>query len=327
MLPLPFSLARKWLRTLPAPAESVRRIAVREVEERIPTIDELGNPRTVIRTSTLASFRGPTGVVEIEQARRHTLPGFGHVYPIAHNEYVVFRDHMKLRADPQMAMSLSLPVTTNVLPHSEQDVEYPEMLPGSRTALQAQDSVRRQAFVFVVGLVLVSVTLAIWTPPPRYEPSPSFSAFTPTAPYIGIVAMPNESVVAAFPTTLLHEAQPMPSSKGVSSADNKALAAHDSLARVALAIRPWGVVYVNGSKQGTSPPVRELKLKPGRYTVEVRNDPYPPHRATIDLRTKATSRVAHDFMKAETAATKESGPSFASVSRSHTRFLSEEWPR
>jgi len=143
MLPLPFSLARKWLRTLPAPAESVLRIAVREVEERIPTIDELGNPRTVIRTSTLASFRGPTGVVEIEQARRHTLPGFGHVYPIAHNEYVVFRDHKKLRADPQMAMSLSLPVTTNVLPHSEQDVEYPEMLPGSRTALQAQDSVRR----------------------------------------------------------------------------------------------------------------------------------------------------------------------------------------
>ena len=95
---LPFRLARTWLRTRPAPEEVVKPIGLREVEERIRTIDGQGNPRTVIRTRTLASFQGPTGIVEVEHARRHTLPGFGHVYPIAENEYVVFRDQMKLHA-------------------------------------------------------------------------------------------------------------------------------------------------------------------------------------------------------------------------------------
>ena len=109
----------------------------------------------------------------------------------------------------------------------------------------------------------------------------------------------------------------MASPGGISFVNNKALAGHERLALVTFAIRPWGAVYVNGKKRGISPPIRELKLKPGRYTVEVRNDAHPPYRATIDVRTKAKAKVAHDFMNADTTAAKESSPSLASVSRLH----------
>ena len=321
---LPFQLARIWRRTLPEPQRDLPPFTVREVEERIPTIDELGNPRTVIRTRTLASFQGPTGVVEFEEARRHTLPGFGHVYPIADNQYIVFRDHMKLYAALQTEMSLALPVTTDVSSESEPQVEYQEMRSGSMTPLTPRDSPRSKTFAVVASLLFV--TFVIWTLPPQREPSPSLSSFSSTASSSGIAMVRNGSTPAALPAPLLHEPQPMAPPAGASLVNDKNVAAHQSVARVAFAIRPWGEVYVNGKKQGPSPPVRELKLKPGRYTVEVRNGAYPPYRGTIDLRTKATAKVTHDFTKTETADAKESGANFAFLSRPRTPFLSQEWP-
>ena len=326
MLSLPFRLARQWLRTRPAPESVVIPIAVREVEERILTIDEQGNLRTVIRTRTLASFQGPTGVVEVEQARRHTLPGFGHVYPIAENEYLVFRDHMKLLADPQSAMSSAVRVAPRVLPESEH-CEHPPVSAGSTMAVQAQGSVHGQTFAVVVVLAVVSVTVAVLTLPPRHAPSPSLAALTSTAPYTALIAMPNDWAMTPDPTTPVAEVQPTASPRQVSPANATKSLAHNGRAHVALAIRPWGDVYVNGKKRGISPPLRQLELKPGRHMVEVRNDAYPPYRIAIDLRGKATAKVAHDFTQSDAAAAKQPAPRLASMTRSHPRFLSEEWPR
>ena len=97
----------------------------------------------------------------------------------------------------------SAAVMTNVLPYCELDVEYPEVLPGAMTALQAQNSLRRKMLAVVGGLVLVSVTLAVWTPPPREDSSPSLTALTLMAPYTGSVAMSNEFPLAAFPTDVV----------------------------------------------------------------------------------------------------------------------------
>ena len=41
------------------------------------------------------------------------------MYPVAPDEYVVFRDHLKLRADPQMPVPATAPVMTNLPPHAE----------------------------------------------------------------------------------------------------------------------------------------------------------------------------------------------------------------
>jgi len=328
MVRLPFRLGRNRVRITADAAATVPRIEVREVEERIATIDELGMPRTLICIRTWARIQRADGVVDIEQARRYTLPGFGHVYRIGHGEYVVFRDRTRLYARSQTTTSASEPATRGRPARTERDVGHLASLPGSTAAPQSRGGARRWTFAVVGGLVLAPLTFALWTLIPRDAPSSASSgAFLPAARYAEEASTSNESNFAALPATLSDEAQPMPSPKPVAVPVRKDVAAHASASRVVFAIRPWGVVYVNGKKRGTSPPVKELKLKPGRYAVEIRNGPYQPYRRTLHLRGQATASVVHDFFAAEAASSKASAPSLASVSRSHTRFLSEEWPR
>jgi class 3 adenylate cyclase len=58
---------------------------------------------------------------------------------------------------------------------------------------------------------------------------------------------------------------------------------------VSLAIAPWGEVYVDGEKQGVSPPLHELKISAGTHTIEVRNTTFPSHVETV--RAKAGERI------------------------------------
>jgi serine/threonine-protein kinase len=68
-----------------------------------------------------------------------------------------------------------------------------------------------------------------------------------------------------------------------------------STARLALAISPWGEVYVDGRKQGVSPPMTELNLPPGTYTIEIRNSTSRPYRENVDLRGATTAKLKHKF--------------------------------
>ena len=77
--------------------------SVREIEDEIPTIDERGNRRVVIRTRTMETVLGPVGPTEVEKGRRLTLPGHGHVVSLSDTEFEVFRDHLKLRLDTDAA--------------------------------------------------------------------------------------------------------------------------------------------------------------------------------------------------------------------------------
>lgn len=68
------------------------------------------------------------------------------------------------------------------------------------------------------------------------------------------------------------------------------------LARLLLAVSPWGEIYVDGRKRGTSPPLTELKLAPGRHTVEIRNSTFVPYAETVDLKGEtATVKIKHRF--------------------------------
>jgi hypothetical protein len=327
MFSLPFRTAGKWLRAHPAAERMVRPTTLRVVEEQIPTIDELGNRRTLIRIRTLARVEGPMGLVEIEQDRRHTLPGFGHVYPIADNEYIVFHGRMKLRVDPEVAVAPQQWIRPNAPSPSEQDVEHVLGQLASVMAPAVHGSWRRKPFPLYAVFILVLLTIAVWTLHPRHQPPPPFSPLTPAIGNAGSAPTPNEAHVTASPATLLRESQPMGSPTEIPPVNNRDMAAYRSVARVALAIRPWGVVYINGKRTGISPPIKELTLTPGRYKVEIRNDTFQPHRESIDLRNMAKTKIAHDFNKAAKAAARKTESRLASTSRPHTRFLSEEWPR
>lgn len=60
-------------------------------------------------------------------------------------------------------------------------------------------------------------------------------------------------------------------------------------------IRPWGEVWINGVARGISPPVKEIKLIPGKYQVVVRNADLPPFRMTLEVRPGKPAVISHTF--------------------------------
>jgi class 3 adenylate cyclase len=72
----------------------------------------------------------------------------------------------------------------------------------------------------------------------------------------------------------------------------KAISAHGI---VTFAVSPWGEVLINGKSIGTSPPVKQHKLAPGKYKVEVRNSTLTPFITTIDVKSKEDVTIRHQF--------------------------------
>lgn len=64
---------------------------------------------------------------------------------------------------------------------------------------------------------------------------------------------------------------------------------------VRLDIRPWGEVWINGVARGISPPVKELRLIPGKYQVVLRNAGLPPYRATLEVKAGRPGVISHTF--------------------------------
>src|SRR3989441_904509 len=58
---------------------------------------------------------------------------------------------------------------------------------------------------------------------------------------------------------------------------------------------PWAEVYVDGARQGVSPPLRSIPIKPGRHRVELRNSSFPSHFETVDVRSGAEISIRHRF--------------------------------
>lgn len=64
---------------------------------------------------------------------------------------------------------------------------------------------------------------------------------------------------------------------------------------VRLDIRPWGEVWINGASRGVSPPVKELRLVPGKYQVVLRNADLPPYRTTLEVKAGKPVVISHVF--------------------------------
>ncbi|TXT34756.1 MAG: adenylate/guanylate cyclase [Comamonadaceae bacterium] len=60
-------------------------------------------------------------------------------------------------------------------------------------------------------------------------------------------------------------------------------------------IQPWGEVFINGKSVGVSPPLKQTKLAPGQYSVEVRNTSLPTFTTRIDIKAKENLNISHKF--------------------------------
>lgn len=64
---------------------------------------------------------------------------------------------------------------------------------------------------------------------------------------------------------------------------------------LALAVTPWGEIYVDGKPEGVSPPLNELKLPVGKHTIEIRNPGFPAYSQTLDVEPESTRKIKHKF--------------------------------
>jgi hypothetical protein len=91
-------------------------------------------------------------------------------------------------------------------------------------------------------------------------------------------------------------AAPQPDAPGASVAAPVAVApAVTAPITVALRLSPWGEVFVNGASQGVSPPLRSIRLAPGRYHISVRNPGAAPFDTTLTVRSGQKASISHSF--------------------------------
>jgi serine/threonine-protein kinase len=112
-------------------------------------------------------------------------------------------------------------------------------------------------------------------------------------------AMPAPAAVAPVdavrPAAALAPALPAAAAEERTAAAPSPPTAPPPAGRILLAVAPWGEVYVDGRKRGVTPPLKQLRLPPGRHVIEIRNGDFPEHRQTVDLAPDASVKIKHRF--------------------------------
>ena len=62
-----------------------------------------------------------------------------------------------------------------------------------------------------------------------------------------------------------------------------------------LLVRPWGMIEVNGTSFGASPPLKRLSLAPGQHTIRIANPNYPEHVVTVNAVKGGSTIIELDF--------------------------------
>jgi hypothetical protein len=169
-------------------------------------------------------------------------------------------------------------------------------LPGRSGPLAAPGSAARALkSPYAIGGVIAAVLLAGAASVRMNRPAPVQTPGADVAP----VQSPKPPAPAERPVPEISPtvtfAEPKPEAKESREAADKAKAPAPQPGILGFAVSPWGEVYVNGVKRGVSPPLQELALPAGRYTVELRNAEFPPHVQTITIAAGARARVQYKF--------------------------------
>jgi class 3 adenylate cyclase len=64
---------------------------------------------------------------------------------------------------------------------------------------------------------------------------------------------------------------------------------------VTFSIQPWGEVFINGKSIGNSPPLKQTKLAPGKYKIEIKNSTLTPYLTNIEVKAKEDVPIKYKF--------------------------------
>jgi hypothetical protein len=69
-------------------------------------------------------------------------------------------------------------------------------------------------------------------------------------------------------------------------------------ASYSLRIKPWGSVFVDGKSLGVSPPLKQVRLTPGKHTIRIVNPSFQEYSATIEVQKNKSGAIDHVFTAA-----------------------------
>lgn len=106
-----------------------------------------------------------------------------------------------------------------------------------------------------------------------------------------------EQQAAALQSTGAGSAQSGNTSTGSSAAAQtvRRTASVPELVNVRLSISPWAEVWLGNERKGVSPPLRELRLPPGRHSLELRNTAFPAKTVVIEVRPGDNPAIEYRF--------------------------------
>jgi serine/threonine-protein kinase len=163
--------------------------------------------------------------------------------------------------------------------------------PQTRTAQVVE---RSKWVAGTVAGVVIGVALGAWylwpEPAPIPAPVPPPRVAAPPAPIL-IEPAPNATASASGVNGTQGARAPLERK----AAPAPAPAAPPPDGTIALAISPWGEVFVNGTSRGVSPPLAKLTLAPGFYAIEIRNSAAPAYSARVEIKAGQTVTLQHRF--------------------------------
>lgn len=153
---------------------------------------------------------------------------------------------------------------------------------------------RRQLLLYGVAGALLALSGG-WTilsrrTPTRKPSIESLAAAIPNTTEFGSLdlALRNEPLPAVVQTA----AEPV----GASPAEPaRGPAQTRPVARVRFAVSPWGEIHIDGRRRGVSPPLKQIELAPGKYTIEIKNTIFPTRSRAVEVNAGARLKIKHKF--------------------------------
>jgi len=110
----------------------------------------------------------------------------------------------------------------------------------------------------------------------------------------------NESAIGS--NTLSPTVEPLPSVstevkalKSQSKGKKKSIIPTPTSANLTFTVLPWGEVFIDGKRLGASPPLKKIKLSPGKHQIEIKNATFSPYRKTVQLKAGESMKIRHKF--------------------------------
>lgn len=197
-------------------------------------------------------------------------------------------------APPAVALASPPPDTQPATPSDPPPAIDPAQAPTPAGTLPGLDAPPSAA-------VSPAVTLPATPETPAATPPASAAGSMPTlgSPLPGLAATPAAGDNAnATPATTGEPTSPDAAAAGAPAAGAATDAPpEEPVANVTVTVnvQPWGEIVVNGSRRGVSPPLRQIQLAPGTYSVTVRNGDLPPYHTKLTVQAGKPASITHKF--------------------------------